>query len=241
MEDRAPLAWRLKFRLHKVRALWPVRRMLNAVNAGGGLPWAPLANVEEFSQACRRAVRALEDRGHVFGDYLEFGVSRGTTLAAMANVLRTVGRSEVRIFGFDSFQGLPEGAETEGWLPGQFASTLAATRRYLAKHGVSADDATLVEGWFEDTLTEQMRTRLGLKKASLVMVDCDIHSASRMALEFIAPLIDDAAVIFFDDWGAADVLGAPGQKEAFAAFLAERPDLIVLEWHVDYWDRLVHG
>ncbi|MEL6857854.1 MAG: DUF1223 domain-containing protein [Pseudomonadota bacterium] len=29
--------------------------------------------------------------------------------------------------------------------------------------------------------------------------------------------------------------------EKLFADLAEREDLIVLEWHVDYWDRLVHG
>lgn len=32
----------------------------------------------------------------------------------------------------------------------------------------------------------------------------------------------------------------PPAEKLFAE-LAERPDLIVLEWHVDYWDRLVHG
>lgn len=32
----------------------------------------------------------------------------------------------------------------------------------------------------------------------------------------------------------------PPAEKLFAK-LAERPDLIVLEWHVDYWDRLVHG
>ncbi len=29
--------------------------------------------------------------------------------------------------------------------------------------------------------------------------------------------------------------------EAFLVELAEEPDLIALEWHVDYWDRLVYG
>lgn len=32
----------------------------------------------------------------------------------------------------------------------------------------------------------------------------------------------------------------PPAERLFAG-LAERQDLIVLEWHVDYWDRLVHG
>lgn len=32
----------------------------------------------------------------------------------------------------------------------------------------------------------------------------------------------------------------PPAEKLFAG-LAERSDLVVLEWHVDYWDRLVHG
>lgn len=32
----------------------------------------------------------------------------------------------------------------------------------------------------------------------------------------------------------------PPAEKLFAQ-LAERPDLIVLEWHVDYWDSLIHG
>ena len=39
------------------------------------------------------------------GDYLEFGVSHGTSLATMHTELKKMGLNNVRIFGFDSFEG----------------------------------------------------------------------------------------------------------------------------------------
>ena len=34
----------------------------------------------------------------------------------------------VRLFGFDSFQGMPPEAFSQGWVPGEFHCTLSATR-----------------------------------------------------------------------------------------------------------------
>ena len=81
----------------------------------------------------------------------------------------------------------------------------------------------LVKGWFKDTLTEKTRRELALDKASLIMVDCDIYSASKDALRFSEPHIRKHAVILFDDWGWRE--GEIGQKEAFEELLAAHPDL----------------
>ena len=70
----------------------------------------------------------------------------------------------VPLVGFDSFQGLPPEAEQEGWLPGQYHSTISATRKYLQMKGVKADRVRRIEGWFEDTLTQDTASRLGLTK-----------------------------------------------------------------------------
>lgn len=105
------------------------------------------------------------------------------------------------------------------------ARARAATRRYLARRGLAPDRYRLVKGWFNDTLTEDTRRALGLAKVSIAMIDCDIYSASRCALAFVAPLIVDDAVIFFDDWGWREQAGEIGQKEAFAEMLAQDPSL----------------
>jgi O-methyltransferase len=144
----------------------------------------------------------------------------------MHRALESEGLSHVRLLGFDSFQGLPPEAANEGsvtWVPGAYKSSLAATRRYLSEKGVDWSRVTLIEGWFKDTLTPETKARLNIESAGLIMIDCDIYSASRDALWFCQPFIRDRAVIFLDDWGSN--MGNIGQKEAFEEFLAEFPQL----------------
>jgi O-methyltransferase len=202
-----------------------VRRPKRAVRAHVLWGWKPLVPEHEFTECSINAIKILRrfDPDQALGDYLEFGVSRGTSLACMYRALEHEGLFNVRLFGFDSFRGFPPEAATQGWTPGNAWSTLSATRRYLVHNGVDMRRVTLIKGWFKDTLTAETRDRLGIVKASLIMIDCDIYSASRDALLFSGPMIRDEAVIFFDDWGGRADRGKIGQKEAFEEFLAEFP------------------
>lgn len=199
------------------------------LQARGWLRWTPLVSPQQFSAGCDAAIKKLRESGHSFGSYLEFGVSRGTSMSCMYHALRKAGLSGVILFGFDSFEGMPAESAEQGWAPGRFASSLSATERYLSDQGVDMNDVRLVKGWFRDTLTDEADAELGIEKASLIMVDCDIYSASKEALTFCAPLIKDKAIVFFDDWGSRFNKGAIGQNEAFKEFLADNPDLAAEE------------
>jgi O-methyltransferase len=205
-----------------------IRHGTRAVQARMLWGWKPRVPEEAFSECCRDAIRVLRERNldHVFGDYLEFGVSRGTSLTCMYRVLENEHLDTVRVFGFDSFRGLPLEAKDQGWSPGAFWSTRAATERYLRSRKVDLRRVTLVEGWFKDTLTTETKRCLRMARASLIMIDCDIYSAARLALWFCEPLITDSAVIFFDDWASKSVEHNAGEKEAFQEFLKEFPDLV---------------
>lgn len=204
-----------------------MRRMRKSVHARMLWFWRPLVPADRFTECCRNAIQVLRNRmpGEEFGHYLEFGVSRGTSLSCMYHALQSEHLSKVRLIGFDSFQGLPPEAAREGWSPGAFWSTRSATEKYLLQNGVDMDRVALVEGWFRDTLTQEIKDRFKIDMASLIMIDCDIYSASRDALWFCEPLIRDKAVIFFDDWGRRSDRGEIGQKEAFDEFLGAFPDL----------------
>jgi hypothetical protein len=152
-------------------------------------------------------------------------------MACVHQVLQAKGLGGVRLVGFDSFKGLPPEAADEGWEPGIYASTEAATRRYLRERVVDLDRVTLVKGWFRDSLNEATRKRLRLRKASLIMVDCDIYAATKEVLAFVLPLVQEHAVIIFDDWGWRSDIEEIGQREAFqeciesvGEFEAERLD-----------------
>jgi O-methyltransferase len=189
--------------------------------------WTPLVPQEQFAACCRVAIEELAKHGHKFGDYLEFGVSRGTSFATMHDVLAEKGLNTVRLFGFDSFEGLPPEAGREGWKPGDFYSAISATRKYLKERGIDWTRSTLIKGWFKDTLNDETVRKFNIERASLIMVDCDIYSASRDALWFSEGLIGDHAVIFFDDWGSGPQENRIGQIEAFDEFLVAFPQLKV--------------
>jgi hypothetical protein len=201
------------------------QRAERAMHTRGWLKWEPLIPMKEFSTSCVLAIRTLRANGHELGDYLEFGVSRGSSMACMGHALRTAGLSNVRLVGFDSFEGLPSEAAEQFWAPGEYASTIGATKRYLKAQAVNLDEVHLVKGWFKDTLTPETVERLSLRKASLIMIDCDIYTASKEALWFCGPLIVDRAVIIFDDWGWRADRDEIGQREAYAEFLDAFPHL----------------
>ena len=90
---------------------------------------------------------------------------------------------------------------------------------------------TLVKGFYSETLSADAAERLEITKASLIMIDCDLYSSAKQALDFCAPLIGDVAVVFFDDWtlGRGDEDQNLGEQRAWAEFLAESPSLTAEE------------
>ena len=80
----------------------------------------------------RSLTRLIETVGRDgIGDYLEFGVHSGTTLLCMYRELEAMRLNRVRLFGFDSFEGLPASdAPDDGgtWEPGAFKSDYSPSR-----------------------------------------------------------------------------------------------------------------
>lgn len=174
-------------------------------------------------------LRELVDRvgADSLGSYLEFGVYNGTSLLCMYRELDELGLNHVRLVGFDSFQGLPPEAavEDEGrWEPGRCHSPLEFTTAVLTSEGVDWKRVALVPGWYNETLTPQTRDTLGLGKASVIMIDCDLYSSAKQALDFCAPLIADEALILFDEFHPRGLRGKyVGERRAFDEFLRENP------------------
>jgi O-methyltransferase len=170
----------------------------------------------------------IEQHGpQALGDYLEFGVAFGTSLACMYRSCKALSIEDMRFIGFDSFQGLPPATalDDEGvWSMGQFACDIALTKQLLARRGVSLDRVILVEGWFEDTLNDTPIQQFAITRASVIMIDCDMYQSAKQALTFCGPLIQDVAIVFFDDWHAGDLAARNmGEKRAFDEFLDENP------------------
>lgn len=193
-----------------------------------------LVPTDPFKDTLRAALRWLvEVRGDFpLGDYLEFGVFQGTSLSCMHQVSKELGihTSKMRLFGFDSFDGLPESAaeETDGIRqPGDFKVSLKYATEYLTYHGVNWNRVKLIDGWFSDILTPDLIAAHHIERASVIMIDCDLYSSAKQALDFCLPLIKQAAIIIFDDWYAYGEPNAEqmGEGRAFAEFVRENPQL----------------
>lgn len=181
---------------------------------------------ERLYELLRTELQWLQEEagGAGLGDYLEFGVYQGNSMIQMHRALAAEGLEQVRLFGFDSFEGLPPSADEEGvWSAGQYRADLDFTRERLTEAGIDWERTVLVPGFFSESLTPEMIAEHGLERASTIMVDCDLYSSACEALSFCAPLIGERALILFDDWNST--AEGEGEQRAFAEFLAENPDL----------------
>lgn len=143
------------------------------------------------------------------GDIYEFGVYGGATLQCLLEQLEQHNIKYNRVFGFDSFCGLPAKCEDSGY---SFCEG-----NYSAKQLYNTNDAEkikqyilkkthfipiLIEGFFENVLTSELIVEYGMKPASFIHIDCDLYSSTCTVLEWIFSnkLYQSGTIIRYDDW-----------------------------------------
>lgn len=193
--------------------------------------------LENYEAKCREALRWLveQSQGRPIGDYLEFGVCHGSSMSCMNRAVKILSlESQMRLVGFDSFEGLPDTTGMEDghiWKGGMCRSDIEFTRRFLTEAGVDWNRTHLIKGWFSDTCNAATVQQYQLKHASVIMIDSDLYTSAKTALDFCFPLIGDHAVIFFDEWyifGYAET--NVGEKHAFEEWLAAHPEFAAEEF-----------
>lgn len=184
---------------------------------------------EPLIDAFRRAIRHLKLAG-LCTSYVEFGVFNGTSLACMSRAAE-LEQSPLKMFGLDSFQGLPAGVESEDagvWLPGEFACSHQQTLECLSRAGMSTSRVNLIRGWYNELTHTDIEKALDGTPASIIMIDCDAYSSAKSALNLITPFVASPFIIFFDDWRLRDVdLAGGGEYKAFNEWRTENPNWTV--------------
>ncbi|WP_439525445.1 class I SAM-dependent methyltransferase [Roseovarius mucosus] len=141
------------------------------------------------------------------GLWLEFGVFKGTTIRRIAGY-----RNAGKIYGFDSFEGLPEKWERgyEGWWSEKGAFSLKGALPSVP------ENVELVKGWFDDTIDTFLSQVSG--EITLLHIDCDLYSSTKTIFEKLEHRFADRCVIVFDE-----IFNYPGWQDhealAFAEFL----------------------
>lgn len=135
----------------------------------------------------------------ISGDYLEFGVYRGSSFVTAFKSAKRHGLKDMRFFAFDSFEGLPDG-EGQKHSKGDHTCTQDVFEQIITKAGVDPKRVRSIKGFYESTLNDQTKKAHDLTKASVVYIDCNLYVSTKIALEFVEELIVPGSIIMFDDW-----------------------------------------
>jgi hypothetical protein len=199
---------------------------------------------------CIHAAASFIAFNQVEGDYLEFGVYKGESLVQAYHSLLRQRRhlddvpsadseflrwkqSPPRFFAFDSFQGMPKGPADRhvDYFPGAMNSSEPNVRQFLAENGVDLTRVVTVPGFYDRSLTPEKKLELGLKRAALVMIDCDLYESTVPVLEFLTDLVGQGTVLIFHDWFRYKGNPNQGEQRACREWLARNPHLELVE----YW------
>lgn len=161
------------------------------------------------------------------GDYFEFGLWRGKTFGYAHRMKRRYSRRDMKLWGFDSFQGLPatEKHPDNIWYEGQFACARPEFEAILASRGIRTSEYELIEGFYSDSLNDATHRRLSGRKAAVIYIDCDLYESTIQVLNFIQPYIVNGSIICFDDF--YNYKGDPeqGEQRALADFMRQETHL----------------
>ena len=121
------------------------------------------------------------------GDVYAFGMAHGHTLPMFRKLLP----EPTRIFGFDSFRGLPaeddERSKMPGWKPGAFKPkhSIWVTPERLEQSAGGRPRAVITPGFFDKTLSSQLVVQQNMSRALYVDIDCDLHSSTVTVLDWL--------------------------------------------------------
>lgn len=131
------------------------------------------------------AIQIVKQNNYKFKNVLEFGVFKGGTIRQIRNSLPP----DYKVFGFDTFEGLPE-----DW---QFTE---CKKGDMSTNGVIPDvpDVTFFKGLFKDTIPEYKKVQE--EQIALLHIDCDLYTSTIDVLFSLTDQIKSGTIIVFDEW-----------------------------------------
>ena len=182
-----------------------------------------------------RAIQALDCRLNLFlllryfftallrqsgaGSIIEFGSYRGGSAIFLAAACERLGY-DVRVFGLDTFEGMPPTDKTiDAHFAGNFSDVdLPELRRYVEQRGL-AQRLEFVQGLFQDTAPKVLASAGPVLMAH---IDCDVYDAVAYAWEAVKPHMVPGGYVVFDD---ATTSGCLGATEAVEELVVRRDGL----------------
>jgi hypothetical protein len=120
------------------------------------------------------------------GMILEFGVFKGRTITRIAK-----GTNQT-VYGFDSFEGLPE--DWSGWKHPAGYFSLGGQAPSVPKN------VTLIKGWFDTALPKFLDQHP--ENIAFLHIHCDLYSSTKTVLDCLKDRITDKTIIMFHEYFA---------------------------------------
>ena len=119
------------------------------------------------------------------GLWLEFGVFKGNSINTLSK-----NNPEVTIYGFDSFQGFPDGSTDQYW-----------TQNFDVQGKLPPvnKNVKLIPGWFNITLPKFLEEHLN-EPIAFLHIDCDLYSSTKTVFDLLKDRFQAGTVIIFDEF-----------------------------------------
>jgi len=159
------------------------------------------------------------------GYYFEFGCHTAGTMRMAYDYFRYL--FDWTYVAFDSFEGLPEISDIdrqEIWQRGKLATGEDEFVRRVIQNGMPREKLITVKGFYDKSLSNELKQRLLPVKAAVVYIDCDLYASTVPVLEFVKDFFQVGTVLVFDDWNC--FCGDPnrGERRAFREFCERYPE-----------------
>lgn len=195
---------------------------------------------------CARQTTAAANyaaRCNLRGHFLEFGTFWGRSFFPSFFQLRHWLKGD--FYAFDSFEGLskPLPDETEAtagdFIQGTYNCNLTSFEAIADLVAIDRKRLKIVPGYFENSLKADAAHDLGLspRSVSICYIDCDIREPTEQVLNFVSELLEDGALIYFDDWRLCRASPHFGERAAALAWLERNPNFELIEFASTRWQN----
>ena len=193
-----------------------------AIQFPDALPWQLeiIDSVKPFTMTSTERIFALINavqyvcQNNVAGDFVECGVWKGGSSAAIAKTLMHLNVTDRMLWMYDTFDGMSQPTESDVDLQGQTAedlleqqdvaesasvwcrSPLEEVKSTMAATGYPRAQIQFVQGKVEDTLPE-----LSPAEVALLRLDTDWYESTKCELEILFPNLIPGGVLIIDDYG----------------------------------------
>ena len=163
-------------------------------------------------------IRSIEYliKNKIKGDLVECGVWKGGNLILMQKILNRFKNQKTKIFGYDTFTGLPRPKSFDKPYHGKFKtlsrwkkrkkenyvnwcySGIDIVKKNILKNLGPKNNIKLIEGKVEQTLLQKSNLP---KKIALLRLDTDWYESTKIELEILYPLLSKGGILIIDDYG----------------------------------------